>query len=74
MKKLIACALALGLSACASRPLDFERTDTALNYTVERYCSLHPLARAALRAQLTDGVPVIVCPSDIPATTTAPQR
>lgn len=66
---LLALAASACLAACATTPEAsaerLERADAVTDAAVARYCGLHPLARAALRAQLTAGVPVILCPDDL---------
>jgi hypothetical protein len=72
LKLALSLVLAACLAACATTPeataaraARLEAADTITDAAVARYCALHPLARAALRAQVTAGVPVILCPDDL---------
>jgi hypothetical protein len=61
MKRIIWLPLAAALAACATT---YEEAADAAARAKAEYCALRPEARAALRARITDGVPVIACPAD----------
>ncbi len=70
MKTVILLPLAAAvLVACATT---YEDAVTAAARAKAEYCALRPEARAALRARLTDGVPVIACPGDWPGAVSSP--